>query len=198
MGAGRRGNSTGQLRIIGGEWGSRRLGFPAIAGLRPTTDRVRETLFNWLAPALRGARCADLFAGSGALGLEALSRGAAHCDFIDRSETVCQAISKHLLTLNAGDRAQVFPTTAQRFLRDTSHQFDIVFIDPPFGEGLVDVTCRQLEEEGRLATDAMVYTESGAREAGSSGIAASWQLHREKTMGGVTCRLYALATTKSQ
>jgi 16S rRNA (guanine966-N2)-methyltransferase len=143
---------------------------------------------------LRGAHCADLFAGSGALGLEALSRGAAHCDFIDRSEAVCKAISKHLLTLNASDRGQVFPTTAGRFLRDTRHPFDLVFIDPPFGEGLVEVTCRQLEEQGRLAAGAMVYTESGANEAVSAHIAAHWQLHREKTMGGVTCRLYALTT----
>ena len=83
--AGRRGGKQGQLRIIVGQWRGRKLAFPATHGLRPTTDRVRETLFNWLAPHIRDSRCADLFAGSGALGLEALSRGALHCDFVDTS-----------------------------------------------------------------------------------------------------------------
>ena len=93
-----------QLRIIGGQWRGRKLTFTPAEGLRPTTDRVRETLFNWLAPFIFGARCADLFAGSGALGLEALSRGAAHCDFVDSAKAAGRQIAGHLETLGASDR----------------------------------------------------------------------------------------------
>ncbi|WP_269473280.1 16S rRNA (guanine(966)-N(2))-methyltransferase RsmD [Kineobactrum salinum] len=125
------------LRIIGGRWRSRRLDFVASEGLRPTTDRVRETLFNWLAGAIRGARCADLFSGSGALGLEALSRGAAHCDFVDTHRASVEAVRRHLRDLRAEDQAACHHCSAGTFLARGSERFDIVFLDPPFGQELV-------------------------------------------------------------
>lgn len=191
MGSGGRRGSAGQLRIIGGRWRSRRLGFPAVAGLRPTTDRVRETLFNWLAPQLPGARCADLFAGSGALGLEALSRGAAHCDFVDRSERASSAISKHLLALDASDSASCHAMTAERFLERSAASYDLVFIDPPFGADLLEPTCNLLDNGDRLAPGAMIYLETAAQSA-TVNIPRRWTLHREKVMGGVLSRLYTL------
>ena len=93
--------ATSQLRIIGGQWRGRKLPFPDRPGLRPTGDRIRETLFNWLEPHLQTAKCLDLFAGSGALGIEALSRGAAHCDFVDADQEAITAVGHHLNTLDA-------------------------------------------------------------------------------------------------
>jgi 16S rRNA (guanine966-N2)-methyltransferase len=191
MGSGGRRGSAGQLRIIGGRWRSRRLGFPAVAGLRPTTDRVRETLFNWLAPQLPGARCADLFAGSGALGLEALSRGAAHCDFVDRSERASSAISKHLHTLGATDAADCYAMTAERFLERCSASYDLVFVDPPFGADLLESTCDLLDTGERLAPGAMIYLETAAQD-GPVTLPQRWMPHRQKVMGGVLSRLYTL------
>lgn len=187
---GRRGKPS-QLRIIGGQWRGRRLSFSPAAGLRPTPDRVRETLFNWLAPVIRGARCADLYAGSGALGLEALSRGAAHCDFVDRSSSACKGISEHLLTLGANDRGSVAIMEATNFLMETERCYDLVFIDPPFATGLVEPTCRLLDQRKLLCESALVYIETGVREQPNIP-ATDWQLHREKTAGDVTSRLYLL------
>ena len=114
--AGKHGGQHGQLRIIGGEWRGRKLLFPAADGLRPTPDRVRETLFNWLAAHVRDARCLDLFAGSGALGLEALSRGAAHCDFVEQGQHSADTIERHLHTL-ACDRGKVWRADARQWLK---------------------------------------------------------------------------------
>ncbi len=189
MASGGRHGKPSQLRIIGGQWRSRRLSFTPATGLRPTTDRVRETLFNWLAPMIRGARCADLFAGSGALGLEALSRGAAHCDFVDSSSTACKNISEHLHALKASDRAQTAQMQAGRFLMETQRCYDLVFIDPPFAADLIEPTCLLLDQQKLLCEEAMIYIETGAREEAIIPI-ANWQLHREKTAGDVVSRLY--------
>jgi 16S rRNA (guanine966-N2)-methyltransferase len=178
-----------QLRIIGGQWRSRKLGFTPAQGLRPTTDRVRETVFNWLTPYLSDARCADLFAGSGALGLEALSRGAAHCDFIDTSARVNQEITSNLELLDAGTLGSCYRGTAQQYLAQLLSPLDLVFIDPPFGRDMIEVTCRQLAETQLLAKGSLVYIESGSSEQVRE-IPASWRLHREKNAGGVSYRLY--------
>ena len=135
-----------QLRIIGGQWRGRKLRFDPAPGLRPTTDRIRETLFNWLAPEIHGARCADLFAGSGALGLEALSRGAALCDFVDTSPAALRQLQAHLEVLDALDRGHCHAGPAEQFLAAADSVYDLVFIDPPFGESLVEPTCRQLSD----------------------------------------------------
>ena len=178
-----------QLRIIGGQWRGRKLGFSASPGLRPTTDRVRETLFNWLQPVIHRARCLDLYAGSGALGLEALSRGAAHCDFIDTSADALRQIEQHLALLGAEDRGHCHRTSAEAFLGGASRGYDIVFIDPPFGQDLVRSSCDLLCSRGLLLDNAHIYVETGAREAPPA-TPAAWTLHRDKTAGGVAYRLF--------
>lgn len=122
----------GRLRIIGGEWRSRLIDFDAEAGVRPTPDRVRQTVFDWLAPIINGATALDLFAGSGALGLEALSRGAAHTTFVETGRPQLQAIRTAIDTLHAGARTDLVQRDALSYLRDTSRRYDLVFLDPPY------------------------------------------------------------------
>ena len=178
-----------QLRIIGGQWRSRRLNFTPSPGLRPTTDRVRETLFNWLGPTVPGASCADLFAGSGALGLEALSRGADHCDFVDTSAAAIEQIEAHLGTLDASQRGGCHRMPADRFLKSTSAAWDLVFVDPPFGMDLVNPTLMLLEEENLLHDEARIYVETAPQDPAPQ-VPAHWSLHREKKAGGVIYRLF--------
>ena len=109
---------TNQLRIIGGEWRGRKLRFPDVPNLRPTPDRVRETIFNWLMPVIHGARCLDLFAGSGALGLEALSRGASYTTFVDSHKKATQALKSHLDLLDVNERAEVIQNDSIKFLKN--------------------------------------------------------------------------------
>ena len=188
----KRTTKTGQLRIIGGQWRGRKLAFRPTPGLRPTTDRVRETLFNWLAPVIHGARCVDMYAGSGALGLEALSRGAAYCDFVDTSRTALDQIRSHLTVLDATGRAGCHRETAAAFLQHAGPlPWDIAFIDPPFGENLVAPTCALLARRNLLAANALVYIESGTGE-GVPALPDDWSLHREKTAGGVAYRLFVV------
>ena len=175
------------VRIIGGQWRGRRLEFPDLPGLRPTPDRVRETLFNWLAPVLPGARCLDLFAGSGALGIEALSRGAAEGVFIERQLRAARALREHLGRLNAAN-ARVETADVFDRLRQPGTPFEIVFLDPPFGQGLLEPTCAALETGGWLAATAWIYLEAEA-ELPLPTLPVHWALHREKTAGAVAYRL---------
>lgn len=124
--------SNNEVRIIGGQWKGRKLKFPATGGLRPTLGRARETLFNWLAADVRGARCLDLFAGSGALGFEALSRGAAEVTFVERDRKAALALQANAKALNASARIQ--REDARRFLKRKPAEFDLIFFDPPFAE----------------------------------------------------------------
>ncbi|MCJ1886884.1 16S rRNA (guanine(966)-N(2))-methyltransferase RsmD [Pseudomonas sp. LA21] len=179
----------GQLRIIGGEWRSRRFAFPDGPGLRPTPDRVRETLFNWLAAYVPGARVLDPFAGSGALFLEALSRGASAGLALDTNAEAATALRGHLATLQCSS-GQVLLTDALRYLESQpAAPFDLVFLDPPFHQDLLQNACRLLEERGWLAKDAWVYTESEAVPS-SLGLPANWRLHREKKAGAVHYSLW--------
>ncbi len=138
--------ALGELRIIGGEWRSRRIAFDADpnTGLRATPDRVRQTVFDWLHPVIDGALCLDLFAGSGALGLEALSRGAEHCTFVDSGRAQVQDIRSALALFKAGERATVVQADALRWLHAPTlpaagaHGFDVVFVDPPFAGTLLE------------------------------------------------------------
>ena len=180
---------SSQLRIIGGQWRGRKLSFKPIEGLRPTTDRVRETLFNWLAPDIHGARCLDLFAGSGALGLESLSRGAASCDFVERDTPTLAQIEKHLLTVDGRDRGHCHRQTAVEFLTHAHTPWDIVFIDPPFGQQLVGPCCELLERQQLLAQNALVYIETAVTETLPQ-LPVGWDLHREKKAGEVCYRLF--------
>ena len=180
-----------QVRIIGGQWRGRKLSFTPADGLRPTGDRIRETLFNWLAPTIEGARCVDLFTGSGALGLEALSRGAIHCDFVDSSNATLSQVSDHLKTLVAVNRSRCHPVSAQQFLQMATQAYDIVFIDPPFMQQLVGPICETLTKKQLLSSDALVYVETGAMEPPAK-VPLGWKIHREKVAGGVAYRLFSV------
>ena len=185
--------NNGQLRIIGGQWRGRKFSFVAAPGLRPTPDRVRETLFNWLAPNIQDARCLDLFAGSGALGFEALSRGAQQCDFVDSSREAVREIEKHLQALSATDAGTGHILDAQAFLTSAHTAYDIVFLDPPFKKGLVAPACALLDSAGLLADGALVYIETTAGEPPPA-VPAHWFLHRDKVAGDVAYRLYRADT----
>lgn len=186
----RGGTKDGQLRIIGGRWRGRKLRFRDAAGLRPTPDRVRETLFNWLAPAIQGARCIDLFAGSGALGLEALSRGAGHVCFIDNNAGSLRNIEQHLAALGATNAdCRSGDALALLAAGNAGPPWDIAFLDPPFGAGLLEPAAAALEAGHWLTGDALVYLEAGSRETAPI-LPANWQPHREKTAGDVRFSLF--------
>ncbi|WP_044871013.1 16S rRNA (guanine(966)-N(2))-methyltransferase RsmD [Pseudomonas sp. LFM046] len=179
----------GQLRIIGGEWRSRRFAFPDGPGLRPTPDRVRETLFNWLAPYVEGARVLDPFAGSGALYLEALSRGAAEGLALDLNPDSVAALRSHLDVLRCS-RGLLLQSDALRYLETQAPSaFDLVFLDPPFNQGLLSPVCGLLEQRGWLAPRAWVYTESETPPS-TLGLPGNWRLHREKKAGQVYYALW--------
>lgn len=178
--------TSGTVRIIAGDWRGRKLSVPDLPGLRPTPDRVRETLFNWLAPQIAGARCLDLFAGSGALGLEALSRGAGFCQFVDADPGVCARIQAHLQLLGATARARCQQGRAE--VADLGAEpWDVVFVDPPFADQLVEPTLSRLLEPGMLATDGRIYVETAIND--SSSMPGAFTTLREKTAGGVRYRL---------
>jgi len=154
--------------------------------VRPTPDRVRETLFNWLAPVIAGARCLDLYAGSGALGLEALSRGAAQVVFVDRAPAVRRQLETSLATLQS-TRGEIVCMDAMRYLEGAPAPFDIVFVDPPYGSGLVPAAMARLVERGWLAAGASVYLE---HEAGTApAVPAGWALFRSAAAGRVRYHL---------
>ena len=173
---------AGQLRIIAGQWRGRRLPVATAAGLRPTADRNRETLFNWLQGDLQGARVLDLFAGTGALGLEALSRGAASAVFVERNRRVADALKAVLLQLGAAERARVVIDDALRFLkRPPDGGFDLVFIDPPFHSVLLASVVPLLTQAEWLNPGAQIYLESVSAPA----LPDSWSLRRHQSAGGV-------------
>jgi 16S rRNA (guanine966-N2)-methyltransferase len=170
-----------RLRIIGGRWRGSRIVFPPLAAIRPSPDRVRETLFNWLQQSIVGARCLDLFAGSGALGLEALSRGATHVTFVDREPQVGRHLSQTLERLGSSD-ATVVVEDALRFLSRPPQPFDIVFLDPPFDSAALEQVGRRLQ--AWLAPGAYIYVESPA-DRSLAMLPAHWGVHRTKRAGQV-------------
>ena len=180
--------ATPQLRVIGGQWRGRKLQFPDRPGLRPTGDRIRETLFNWLGPHLQNAKCLDLFAGSGALGIEALSRGAAHCDFVDADREAITTVGQHLNTLDATECSTVSCDIAARYLHQTNDTWDIVFVDPPFDARLGESTLTLLANTERLAEASRVYFET-SRSQPEPVPEGLYDVLREKTTGDVCYRL---------
>jgi 16S rRNA (guanine966-N2)-methyltransferase len=172
---------TRELRIIAGQWRGRRWRFPIGPDIRPTPDRVRETLFNWLAPQIRGARVLDLFAGSGALGLESLSRGAAHATFVDADARAVDALRERCTEWSSASREAGTPVGSAEFRRADALAllagpagrlspgpfvvpFDVVFLDPPFGAGLWGKVASRLESGGWLAPEAFIYLEAPVGE----------------------------------
>lgn len=178
------------IRIIGGRWRGRRVRFPEVEGLRPTPDRVRETVFNWLAPYVEGARVLDLFAGSGALGFEALSRGAARATFVDDNPAVARGLQGAARELQAvgvevetGDGAAFLATPGRG-------PYDIVFIDPPYSYPDHGGLCAALESGGTLAPGAIVYVELPSRGSAAFEAPASWKCHRSASAGQVVFQLW--------
>lgn len=180
----RNAQNRNRVRIIGGDWRSRVLQFPDAPGLRPTPDRVRETLFNWLQLRIHGAHCLDLFAGSGALGFEALSRGAASATALESAAVVAAAL-RHNAGLLGSDRLQIVQQDALRWLdKPATQQFDIVFVDPPFADNSHARCCELLQQHGWLAPGALVYLEAGSSLLALA-LPPAWQLTRHKQAGDV-------------
>ncbi len=177
------------LRIIGGTWRGRKLRFPAGADIRPTPDRVRETLFNWIGAAVRDAECLDVFAGSGALGLEALSRGAAHVTFIDRDTAAARALAQLVREWRAAN-AQIVRADALRYLAGVARPMDVVFLDPPFTAQLLSEAAALLEQRHWLKPGALIYLECAAR-AGLPSLPPAWQPLKAKQAGEVGYHLFA-------
>jgi 16S rRNA (guanine966-N2)-methyltransferase len=178
----------GSVRIIGGRWRGRRLPVPDLPGLRPSGDRSRETLFNWLAPYLHGANCADLFAGTGVLGLEAASRGAASVVLIEMAAPAAKVISANIALLQGNDplgAVSVVQGNALDWLRSCAPGgLDLVFVDPPFGSGL-DVAALELLASGDcLSEGGFVYLET-PRQGLDATPGAGWEVAREKLLGDV-------------
>lgn len=175
-------NSPGQIRIIGGQWRGRKLPVLNAEGLRPTTDRNKETLFNWLMPFINDARCLDVFAGSGGLGLEALSRYAAHCDFIELDKQAASQLKSNLTLLKANDQASaaVHQGDALGILSGISTTpYDIVFVDPPFAKSLVAPTLAALEDNKLVQNGSVVYIEHESTLA-TPALPDHWQIIKDK------------------
>ena len=183
------------LRIIGGEWRGRKIPFATVIGLRPTQDRVRETLFNWLSGPVAGARCLDLFAGTGALGLEALSRGAKHVTFVDLSNIATTSLKDNLkqLPLAVDQTTLVEQKSSFDWLKnyqateafaEQGGQYHVVFLDPPFALALVPDILKALLTGNCLAHGAMIYVEQ-AQPLAELDLPSPWKLHRSKKAGQV-------------
>jgi len=183
--------NIGSIRIIAGKYRGRKLPVIDAEGLRPTTDRVKETLFNWLMPYINEATCLDCFAGSGSLGFEALSRGAKYVTFLELNQKVAQQLKQNIALVNITS-AQVLQTDSLNFLNNTNSDLnktiDLVFLDPPFRKGLLTQIGSKLTQ-GWLADNALIYVESEA-EFNTSELPVNWQLLKEKIAGQVAYRLY--------
>lgn len=183
--------ALGTLRIIGGEWRSRLIEFDAEAGVRPTPDRVRQTLFDWLSPLISGASCLDLFAGSGALGFEALSRGAAYASLVEQGAVQAASLRAAAAKLAAGERAEIAQTDALSWLRNTARRYDVVFLDPPYGAELLGPALTALPRV--LKGMHRVYLEWPRGQ--TPPLPAGYSLLKEKSAGQVS---YGLAIFKAE
>lgn len=189
--AGRR--PPNQLRIVGGRWRGMRIDFPDIEAIRPSPDRVRETLFNWLQTHIAGARCLDLFAGSGALGIEALSRGASAVTFVDREPQVGRHLTQTLQRLGATG-ATVRSEDAVRFLQRAPEPFEVIFLDPPFASTLLQAVFARLPQ-GWLAPEAHIYVEC-ASDVPLPPLSAGWSVYRSRQAGQVGYHLLRVTTAR--
>ena len=173
----------GKVRIIGGQWRGRLINVPEGEGLRPTPDRVRETLFNWLAQIIPGARCLDAFAGTGVLGFEALSRGASYVEMVDKDKNVIAALQKTAISL-ATEAVAIYQAQAPFGLKRVQQPFDVVFLDPPYQADLVIPSIQYLEENAFLAPRAWIYLEANVKMT-QVDLPANWHLQKEKRAGQV-------------
>ncbi|ENK0809121.1 16S rRNA (guanine(966)-N(2))-methyltransferase RsmD [Vibrio fluvialis] len=179
---------SGQVRIISGLWRGRKLPVHDAEGLRPTTDRVKETLFNWLAQDIPHAKCLDLFAGSGGLGFESASRQADKVTMLEMNPQAFAQLKTNIAALKASN-IEAVNTDTLAYLKQPGQAYDVVFIDPPFRQGLLQETVQLLEQNGWLAANAMIYIEC-EKELPLTELPESWQLYREKLAGQVCYRLF--------
>ena len=180
----------GRLRIVAGKWRSRLLPIPDVEGLRPTSERIRETLFNWLGPRIYGTRCLDLFAGTGALGLEALSRDASEVVFVESSRKAVNALRHSIDTLDATGADVVQGDAFEILKRCERESFDVIFLDPPFADNSLVDLCRLIDERRLLRTDGCIYIEQD-RQSPIPDLPEGWQVTKSKTAGNVR---YSLIT----
>jgi 16S rRNA (guanine966-N2)-methyltransferase len=185
--------APGSLRIIAGHWRGRKLAVLDLAGLRPTSDRIRETLFSWLQPHLGSANCLDLYAGTGALGLEAASRGAGNVTLVELSTKAATQLQSHCQTLNA-TQCQVHKQSAADFLSQNQQQYDIVFIDPPYQGDYWSDIAQQLMLSNSLAENALIYLEY-PKQTALPALPIEWQLIKEKKAGAVNYCLFQNTTS---
>lgn len=182
----------GSCRIIGGKWRGRSITFDDAEGLRPTTDRIRETVFNWLQPYIYQSCCLDAFAGSGVLGFEALSRGARELVFIENNIKTVHGLRENIDKLDA-QNASVFHQDALSWLQSAArkhieNKFDLVFLDPPFHSELLTRSCTLLDSSGCLAEDAIIYVEHNIDT--DIDIPGNWAALKEKKAGQVAYKLF--------
>lgn len=187
-----------KLTIIGGQWRSRKISFEEVEGLRPTPNRVRETLFNWLQYDIVASCCLDLYAGSGALSFEAASRGAKRVLQIENHPTACRYLKSNATVLNA-TQIQLIHSDVLQFLSQNNETFDIVFLDPPFHLDLAAKTCVLLEQAGALKSLAKIYVETEHKDQNKklfqlTGLPENWRLLKQKTAGEVMYHLFERTT----
>ncbi len=180
--------AKGKLRIIGGKWKRRQIQFPAIVNLRPTPDRVREMLFNWLGQDLTGKTCLDLFAGSGALGFEAASRNARQVALVETNRSASQFLSANTRLLGGSAQISIHNTSAFAFLKKSTNRFDIIFLDPPFKQNAIPEILPRLIESNCLAANCLIYTESSTHQKHLP-IPSSWNMIRQSSRGMVSSTL---------
>lgn len=180
---------TGRIRIIGGHWRGRKLEVPADReGLRPTGDRARETLFNWLQMRIHGARCLDLFAGTGALGLEAASRGAGRVVLVERDGDLAAALRRIADQWPGGENVDVVQADALAWIDRASEPFDLIFLDPPFEQSLHQRALDAIAQSGIVAPGGLVYVERGIDEP-EIDPDADYTVLRQKRQGRVVLSL---------
>jgi 16S rRNA (guanine966-N2)-methyltransferase len=180
-------NNKGSIRIIAGLHRGRKLPVLVAEGLRPTTDRVKETVFNWLMPFIQDSICLDCFAGSGGLGFEALSRGASHVSFIELNKFAVQQLKENQQLLKVNN-ISIIQSDALSFIQNNTQKFDVVFLDPPFRQNFIEQTAVLLNEKS-LADNALIYIEMES-ENNNQKLPLNWKLLKEKIAGQVIYRLY--------
>lgn len=184
------GKGSGQFRIIAGEWRGRKLPIADLPGLRPTSDRVRETVFNWISMYVPGAKVLDCFSGSGALALEALSRGATSATMLEKAGAAAQTLKSNLNTLKSS-KGHVINTDSLTWLQQKApHSFDLIFLDPPFRMGLLEETCTLLEENGYVDENSLIYIEV-EKELSPVPVSENWQMLKSKAAGQTSFMLWS-------
>jgi 16S rRNA (guanine966-N2)-methyltransferase len=182
---------AGKVRIIGGKWRRRQLSFPGVNGLRPTPDAVRETVFNWLMPYIDDRICLDLYAGSGALGFEAVSRGAARAVLVEKNPKAAKALRQNQQLIDAQNQLGVTTCAALPYLSTTSVRFDLVFLDPPFAADELEKACYLLQKHGLIAPDGLIYLEH-ASDRDLVYLPENWCELKSAQRGGVRYALYQM------